>query len=278
MAAIDEVYGTEVTPEAEALLHQQFTDSETRATERAAEAVAIGMPLLATQDTVAVRNKKVIAWCQQRNLTPLTDADRVVWEKWLPTGYITPKFGDEPTWGDRSVVEGGVTWGSYAYYEGVPSHIRKLIASAMPLFTRLEIRTPEKQAVEVMDPALFGHIEHANGDRDIVLLARWGESDANWLSFDDVKDIVHTRTSGVRKYLEHHERLQWAAVGTIVAFMLCIFLVGLSVEMGLHKIDVLTAAAGMMLAPTAVYWLEKGLFQLKRQRFEKNNPHLKGMV
>jgi hypothetical protein len=90
----------------------------------------------------------------------------------------------------------------------MPLHLRQLFIKVKDMFSLMEIRTPETRAdheregrlFRYADPALFGHVIHPSGTRDIYLLGRWGESDTNFIrSVSDVRKVLDARTGFIRR-------------------------------------------------------------------------------
>lgn len=193
MTKVVEIYADKADPEIVAKESRHVSRQEEEIREQVEYAEQLGLTTLANQDKQSVQNEKAIAWCKARGLEPISEDERKTWVEWLPTGYYSTKK-NQSAWeiapteedGGKSELKG------YSYHEGIPTHARKLMVDAMPHFTTLEIRTPERQPV-LADPALFGHIVHPNGERDIVLLSRWAESDANFVSLEDIKIILKAR-------------------------------------------------------------------------------------
>ncbi len=132
----------------------------------------IGMTALAKADCLQLLRPAQERWAKLANLEPLTHEEYNVWCQWLPTGYRTDLLRDY-----HAIKQ----WNSYAF-DFMPISVRDLIKTVQDqgIFEILEIRTPEK--VTIPDPALFGWI----GNKQ-YLLARWGESDENLITFEQVK-------------------------------------------------------------------------------------------
>ncbi len=282
-----EIYGSAPNPGVDSDNKTNFDEALASAGKKADQARQIGMPDLAFQDEEKVRISNVIAWCKARELRPLSDADRDVWTEWLPTGYYSKSRKEkESNNGQRYVWDlqfnlsdrGAKGWAEYSYYEGVPAHVRRLIVEVKDLFTRLEIRTPEKQPVPVMDPVLFGHIEHPNGDRDIVPLARWGESDANLVTFDDIKRIVAVRTGTfkVGKLVEGAgvELLAFAIPGLIGGLALGF---GSTILLGIQILIPVFIGLGVT-TPLWLWMFHRITRHINQRRLEREHPHLTGMI
>lgn len=102
---------------------------------------------------------------------PLTQDEITIWNAWLPTRYFDTKYGMKDSWAlDYS-------------FDRVPAPVIKKWQAhkAAGDFESYEIWTPERTPVFV-DPILVG----INGST-LHLIARWGESDANLVTLDDIK-------------------------------------------------------------------------------------------
>jgi len=100
---------------------------------------------------------------------PLSEDEITIWRAWLPTVYTS----DE--------TRGGVSLGRYSF-DRVPLLVLKIWREheRKATFESYEIWTPE--SIEYPDPVLVGKLGN-----NTYLLARWGESDASLVSFDDIK-------------------------------------------------------------------------------------------
>ncbi|MBI2005027.1 hypothetical protein HYS79_02635 [Patescibacteria group bacterium] len=100
--------------------------------------------------------------------SPMTDTELTIWRAWLPTAYTD--IGDDK----RHQL-------ANYHFDRIPQPVLKMWQKHKEsgAFERFEIWTPENPRP---DPILVG----VNGTAR-HLLARWGESDANLISFDDVK-------------------------------------------------------------------------------------------
>lgn len=186
-----------------------------RARENAVLARQMGAGTLAAQDVLNVNSSTAVEWCKSQGLQPLTSEERAAWVDFLPTGYysergrdVRHKRPDDTPWRLQMDIR------EYQHHEGMPRHIRELFVKVDPLFSMMEIRTTEtiadlrRDGRLSFDPALFGHVINTRGQREIYLLARWGESDANFIrSFDDLKTILKTRTGFVSPRTWLHRRL-----------------------------------------------------------------------
>jgi hypothetical protein len=100
---------------------------------------------------------------------PMSETELTIWRAWLPTTYDTLKTY---AFGHHKLADYN--------YDHIPSPVLKMWKQHKEsgAFERFEIWSPEKWP----DPILIG----VNGNAK-HLLARWGESDANLVSFDDIK-------------------------------------------------------------------------------------------
>lgn len=244
--------------------------------ERAKKAFEIGMQELAEQDRKILCIKKAMAWCKKREIFPISQADREVWEEWLPTGYAN----GGPI--NYSSILGGRWWYHYNYLNDMPKSVCDLIAEVKPFFSFLEIRTPKKQSSQVMYSVLFGHIQHPNGHHNVVLLAQWGENGANSVDLNDVKYIIKARTGifptswginawkiGDNPILIAAVSLAFFAVGLVPAITLS--------ELGLqfYSIPVLIFLAALPPIAVAVDWI---VTCCRNEKLRKTHPHLFGMM
>lgn len=136
-------------------------------------------------------------WCNRHELAPLTEEELSAWREYLPTSYWSSP--------DKALREANVRpldFSEYAFHEGVPLTVLQRMKVVGKLFDVLEIRTPEKpKVVAVADPALWGHIIRSDGTREIYPLARWAESDANFISgVEDLKKILHARRGALLEW------------------------------------------------------------------------------
>ena len=136
-------------------------------------------------EVAEIRATKLISEERSRLLKALgfeeiSIVDYEIWKKFLPTGY-----GYAPS--DRRWWNGAR--GSYKFdYPPVPilEWIGEVLEGGM--FSGLEIRTTEAVVTpKNLDPALFGVLSDPT---QIFLLARWGESDANLITFEEIKQLV----------------------------------------------------------------------------------------
>lgn len=101
---------------------------------------------------------------------PMSKAELLIWGAWLPTAYLDHPNEDI---GEKKLSE--------YEFDRIPSPVLKIWKHHKDAknFERFEIWTPEDARP---DPILIG----VNGNTR-HLLARWGESDANLVSLDDIK-------------------------------------------------------------------------------------------
>lgn len=146
--------------------------------------------------------------------SPLTADECAIWGAWLPTSY-----GD---------VVG--TWRSLAHYsfDRVPAPVLKKWQAhkAAGDFEHYEIWTPERH---IPDPILIG----VNGTMR-HLLARWGESDANLVTFDDIKKKLLVRWVG--------KQAIGMAVAALMAFVFIGFLLAIATMPGPRSVSFLSAS------------------------------------
>lgn len=121
---------------------------------------------------------------------PMTVEEFRVWSAWLPAVY--GEFTHHRTLPARRFA-GFIE--SYSY-DSIPLPVLKLWKHCRDnnLFETYEIWTPAR--LHVNDPALIGRLGSAR-----YLLARWGESDANWLSYEDIRAIVNAPMRRLRASL-----------------------------------------------------------------------------
>lgn len=100
--------------------------------------------------------------------TPLTDSELTIWRAWLPTAYTDTSGGDDHRLADYN-------------FDRTPHPVLKVWQKHKEsgAFERFEIWTPENHQPDPILVGVNGNARH--------LLARWGESDANLVSFDDIK-------------------------------------------------------------------------------------------
>ena len=99
---------------------------------------------------------------------PMTDSELVIWRAWLPTACTDLRDEEDHKLADYN-------------FDHIPSPVLNMWQGYKKsgLFERFEIWTPEKPRPDPILVGVNGHSRH--------LLARWGESDANLVSFDDIK-------------------------------------------------------------------------------------------
>ena len=151
--------------------------------------------------------------------SPMSDTELIIWRAWLPTAYTNS--GDDE---HRHKLE------DYNF-DRIPQPVLKLWEKHKKsgAFERFEIWTPEN---EQPDPILIG----VNGTMR-HLLARWGESDANLVSFDDIKrelirrwhknEEIGGETSWEQSYREDRtmKAIFAALMGTVLSFLIGVGLV-----------------------------------------------------
>ncbi len=152
---------------------------------------------------------------------PMTDSELAIWRAWLPTAYT-----DLPDEEDHKLADYN--------FDRIPSPVLKMWQGHKKsgLFERFEIWTPENPRP---DPILVG----VNGNSR-HLLARWGESDANLVSFNDIKrelvrrwyaneeivgeDWHETFARGNRTEIPAISAFALSAISVIALLVLCVFL------------------------------------------------------
>lgn len=148
---------------------------------------------------------------------PMTDDEITIWQAWLPMRYTTlPNEG-------RRLAE--------YRYDRIPGPVLKMwdACHTAGIFERYEIWTPERDP----DPVLIG--VHGN---DRHFLARWGESDANLVSFDDIKRELRRRWElnhnwGPERNQKSRRECFWGAFGPALAITIFITMISLFLLMGL---------------------------------------------
>lgn len=144
---------------------------------------------------------------------PMSEAEKLIWGAWLPTVY------SDSSWIPKSKL-------ADYNFDRIPQPVLKQWKKHRDsgLFDEFEIWAPE---VQQPDPVLVGVI----GSRR-YLLARWGESDANLVSFDDIKKIlVHRWHKGERigrsrrgdHSLDRNQRLVISLIASIGIFIAITF-------------------------------------------------------
>lgn len=123
---------------------------------------------------------------------PMSDTELVIWRAWLPTAYTDN--GDQNSRHKLADYQ----------FDRVPGPVLKAWEKYKQsgMFERFEIWTPE---VQQPDPILVG----VNGNSR-HLLARWGESDANLMSFDDIKRELVRRWYGNERIANEGWNEHWA--------------------------------------------------------------------
>jgi len=184
---------------------------------------------------------------------PMTDSELVIWSAWLPTAYTDlPKERNELADYNFDRVPGPVLkmWQEY---------------KKTGLFERFEIWTPENKQPDPILVGVNGNARH--------LLARWGESDANLVSFDDIKREL------VRRWYNNeqiggedlHERWARQSIGESAFFTALIS----SVVIGFLLIAVckfleIPAEAAFPTTGVVIVGIGVGSFFYYRRRFTKN--------
>lgn len=99
---------------------------------------------------------------------PMTNTELIIWQAWLPTIY------SDVTDDNRHQL-------ANYHFDRVPSPVLKMWQKHKEsgAFERFEIWTPENPRPDPILVGVNGNARH--------LLARWGESDADLVSFDDIK-------------------------------------------------------------------------------------------
>lgn len=184
---------------------------------------------------------------------PMTKNEVLIWGVWLPMTY--KDRSDRHNEYERQLSEYG--------FDQIPGHVLKLWKKykEQKLFQRFEIWTPENPRP---DPILVG----INGESS-YLLARWGESDANLVSFEDIKREIMRRWnadddfpgnldedepggySSWDRIFRAESAFLWGACAAVVTAVTAIFLgfyFGIPVKESSPLTVVLAAAAGAIVA------------------------------
>jgi hypothetical protein len=279
MQEVFEIQGRAKPKRATSEKTQRIKAMEERAKESAELARKLKMTALKTQDLRRVSTTKAIEWCKSRDLTPLTEEELDIWSSWLPTAYWSNENFSVDAWRSQS-------FDRYSYHEGVPMHVRQLMLKAKKVFDVLEIRTPEKKSLNDMDPALFGHIVHPNNERDVVLLARWAESDANFISFEEIRDIVIAKRGILYPLQDVSEMTVFDLIGTVMTLGLipCTF-IGVVVGVFLKEMGIIQSGQGIMyiaiafmLIPTVCMILDRLSVFAKTRSLRRRHPEIAHMV
>jgi hypothetical protein len=217
-------------------------------------------------------------------IVELSADDRRTWCMFMPTGYYSDsRMAPAEEWLRSHNLA------NYQYADGVPMHVRALMKTLQPIMSTLEIRTVETTPV-ISDPALFGHIVLPNGERKIYLLARWGESDQNFVrDIEDVKKVLKARM-GISYYVERRYPQQLSSegglIGSTIALlalgMLFSFLtLGISSALG-YRLESPALPVTMLLLPIATTMLAIGtnraLRGVRRANLAKCEPRLAKLV
>lgn len=174
--AYAEVYVRDIDPRIVEVESARIEKRTQHAAEVSALAEQAGLTALAAQDERTLHAERASAWCKARGLEPMTDEEVRVWYCWLPTSYRS----DEPR-----------RFGQYNHADGMPARVRKLLVEAQAVFSYVVIRTPPEPTFN--DPILIGAIDWGHGKIDRYLLARWGESDVNFVEYQDIRRIIFAR-------------------------------------------------------------------------------------
>lgn len=244
----------------------------------------IGMTGLALQDMNRLKARSALAWCEAQGLTPLSDQDRAIWQLFMPTGYYSDSRMAPAEERLRSH-----NLANYQYADGVPMHVRALMKRLQPIMSTLEIRTVETTPV-ISDPALFGHIVMPNGERKIYLLARWGESDQNFVrDIEDVKKVLKARM-GISYHVEGRYPGMLSSEGGLIGstfallalgMLFSVLTLGISSALG-YRLESPALPVTMLLLPIATTMLAIGtnraLRGVRRANLAKREPHLAKLV
>lgn len=140
---------------------------------------------------------------------PLTDAELTIWRAWLPTAYTD--VGD-----DRHHQLANY------HFDRIPQPVLKCWQKHKKagLFERFEIWTPENHKPDPILVGVNGNARH--------LLARWGESDANLVSFDDIKRELVRRwykdePIGNEEFKERWARSERTMIAVLATMFVTIF-------------------------------------------------------
>lgn len=165
----------------------------------------------------------------------------------------------------------------YDHKEAVPLPVLKHIKQAEPIFSVLEIRTPEEK---LPDPALFGHVIWPNGNRDVYLLSRWvKDSDMNFLpTIDDVRRIIKAREYGgiLPKVVGFLVLAACTAIGAYLGYLnpprpgtevFAMFFIGL-----------LGGVMGTLLGFISFFIFDAITESLHRKQFKAQYPHLAALI
>lgn len=133
-------------------------------------------------------------WCRTQDMVPLTEDELAAWREYLPTSYWSNRSNALPSEIEVFDDQEPKTFSDYTFHEGVPLVVMRRLDTLAERFHVLEIRTPEVPERMMSDPVLWGHLILPDGSREIYPLARWAESDANFISgIDDLKKVLNAR-------------------------------------------------------------------------------------
>lgn len=161
---------------------------------------------LKTQAKSLAKDIAVLERGTRLTIPPLSQDEMTVWREWLPTSYSD---------GDT-----GSRYMTHYNFDRIPKPVltKWKFYKDQKIFEAFEIWTPERALVD--DPILLGVI-----GTNRYLLARWGESDANLLSFDDIRRRIWLRICS------HSAR--WGMLGVIIpGFFLPLMVLQLMSESG----------------------------------------------
>lgn len=128
-------------------------------------------------------------YLESRSMQPLSEEELAAWCEYLPTSYWSRR--DPRLFGEETAVR---MFADYQFHEGVPLPVLRRMDAIGHHFDILEIRTPE---AHMSDPVLWGHVITSGGTK-VYPLARWAESDANWISgIEDLKKILFARRGAI---------------------------------------------------------------------------------
>lgn len=187
---------------------------------------------------------------------PMSDTELVIWRAWLPTAYT-----------DNGDQNGRHKLADYQF-DRVPSPVLKAWEEHKQsgTFERFEIWTPE--LITQPDPILVG----VNGNSR-HLLARWGESDANLVSFDDIKRELVRRwykderigNEPLSERWRRRERSSNAFIVALVATIAISSLVGLGVAILSRSGGIAFGVAGAVAVASGV-----SIFHYARKKMTDN--------
>lgn len=206
-------------------------------------------------------------WCRAHEIEPLSDEDLAAWREYLPASYWSDKGKARPN-ASNELAQG---FADYRFHEGVPLNVLRRMDTLNRLFNVLEIRTPEQPQRIVSDPVLWGHLIAPDGTRQIYPLARWAESDVNFISgIKDLKKILKARRGAIFKAPAIQDSYIYEALGTgalawIVAWVISLAYPALPIDY------VALGAVGLYAGCVAINVLSH--FG-RRRRLKKTDPQL----